>query len=161
MNMKQATRENTGLFSLSSDTHKHSQGGLFPFQIEVWSSSALSCPWAHLVIWKLLVTQRSSTHGAGPGLGLALGGRLRMPGLRAAGGPGRKRAGPGRAGVKQQPLKMGPLRGVPVHLDKCHSKINSLCTFGNYNYHFGVIYLVYNMNMAICFIILKVHLKLL
>jgi hypothetical protein len=63
--------------------------------------------------------------------------------------------------VKQQALKMGPGRGVPVHHDKCHSKINSLCTFGNYNYHFGVIYLVDNMNMVICFIILKVHLKLL
>lgn len=56
---------------------------------------------------------------------------------------------------------MGPSRGGSVHHDKCHRKINSLCTFGNYNYHFGVIYLVYNTNMAICFIILKVHLKLL
>lgn len=50
VNMKQATRENTGLFSLPSDTDKHSQGGFFPFQIEAWSASALWCPWAHLVI---------------------------------------------------------------------------------------------------------------
>lgn len=56
---------------------------------------------------------------------------------------------------------MGPCRGLSVHHDKCHSKINSLCTFGNYNYHFGVIYLVYDTNVAIYFIILKVHLKLL
>lgn len=42
----------------------------------------------------------------------------------------------------------GPCRVVPVHHDKCHSKINSLCTFGNYNYHFGVIYLLGNTHIG-------------
>lgn len=30
------------------------------------------------------------------------------------------------------------------------AKINPLCSFGNYNYHFGVIYLLYNVDRAIC-----------
>lgn len=110
----------------------------------------------------------SGTHGAE--LGLSLDPRsqsgprrqaLRARAQRTDAGPSAEMSWTWEAGVKQQPLQMGPCRGVPVHHDKCHSKINSLCTFGNYNYHFGVIYLVYNMNMAICFIILKVHLKLL
>lgn len=64
-------------------------------------------------------------------------------------------------GVNQLQLKMCLYAAAPVYHDKCHRKINSLCTFGNYNYHFGVIYLLYNTDKGSLFIILKVHLKLL
>lgn len=64
-------------------------------------------------------------------------------------------------GVTQLQLKMCLYAAGPVYHDKCHREINSLCTFGNYNYHFGVIYFLYNTDKGSLFIILKVHLKLL
>lgn len=75
------------------------------------------------------------------------------------GGPARERAGPGRAGVKQQPLRMCPLRGVLVPHGEGHGKNQFSVYFWELRRHFGVIYSEYDMNMAICFITLKVHLK--
>jgi len=61
------------------------------------------------------------------------------------------------------PLQLEPCLHAAALLyhDKCHRKINPLCTFGNYNYYFGVIYSLDNTDKGSLFIILKVHLKLL
>lgn len=63
--------------------------------------------------------------------------------------------------TNQLQLKTCLYTAAPVHHADCHRKINSLCTFGNYSSHLGVIYLLYNMSQAICFGVAKVQLKLL
>lgn len=63
--------------------------------------------------------------------------------------------------TNQLQFKICLYTAAPVHHADCHSKINSLCTLGNYSSHLGVIYLLYNMSRAICFVVAKVQLKLL
>lgn len=63
--------------------------------------------------------------------------------------------------VNKLQLKTCLYTAVPVHHADCHGKINSLCTFGNYSSHLGVIYLLSNMSRVICFIVAKDQLKLL
>lgn len=53
-------------------------------------------------------------------------------------------------GGNQLQLEMCLYAAAQVYHDKCHSKINSLCIFGNYSYHLGVIYLLCNPDRALC-----------